>query len=249
MKQSSSPFQPVRVFYSYSHEDEDLRIELEGHLKSLKRVGLIDDWHDRRIGPGQAWAGAIDENLEKADIILLLVSHSFVASDYCYEVEMMKALERHRNGDAVVVPVILRPVVFEDLPFAGLQALPTDARPVVKWSTRDDGFKNVVEGLRRLVKEISDAKLKTYVASNKAGRLDHERRLDAAISEEIPIGEFRELLAMIRGRVGEGLGAVLREDEATVILGDAATQQRWLMSVRQTLPSRISSIPLETWNR
>src|SRR4051795_7874378 len=95
------------LFFSYSHEDEDLRDELEKHLATLQRQGLISSWHDRRITVGTDIGEAIDGHLDAADIILLLVSPDFIASDYCYEREMQRALQRHNNGAARVIPVIL----------------------------------------------------------------------------------------------------------------------------------------------
>src|SRR4051812_25942213 len=96
------------VFFSYSHADEALRDELEKHLKILQRQGIIEMWHDRRIGAGSELHGEIDENLNSADIILLLVSADFLNSDYCHDVEMKQAIKRHNNGEAIVIPVILR---------------------------------------------------------------------------------------------------------------------------------------------
>src|ERR1700686_211738 len=101
---------PVEVFYSYAHEDEALRAELEKHLSLLRRQGVISDWHDRHIAPGTDWAQAIDEHLERASVILLLVSADFLASDYCYGIEMQRALQRHQAHEAAVIPILLRPV-------------------------------------------------------------------------------------------------------------------------------------------
>src|SRR5262245_53472095 len=112
----------VRLFYSYSHKDETLRDELQTHLSLLKRQGILHDWHDRKIGAGQEWEGAIDENQEAADVILLLVSADFLASDYCYDRKMKRALEKHEAGEARVIPVIIRPVDWSQAPFSKLQA-------------------------------------------------------------------------------------------------------------------------------
>jgi hypothetical protein len=147
--------QPFRVFYSYSHKDEALRDELEEHLSLLKRQGFIAGWHDRRIGAGEEWKGQLDRNLEEAEIILLLVSPSFLASDYCYDVETKRALERHERGEARVIPIILRPVDWKGVPFEKLQALPIDLRPVTTWSNRDEAFKDIAEGIRRVVEKIN----------------------------------------------------------------------------------------------
>ncbi len=86
-----------------------LRDELAKHLKLLERTGLIRNWHDRKIGAGEPWKEAIDRNLAEADVILLLISADFLASDYCFDIEMKTALDRHATGEALVVPVILRP--------------------------------------------------------------------------------------------------------------------------------------------
>ena len=93
----------VEIFYSYSHKDEQFKDELGEHLAILRRQGVITSWHDRKIPPSTEWSKEIDAHLNSAKIILLLVSASFLASDYCYEIEMKRALERHASGDARVI--------------------------------------------------------------------------------------------------------------------------------------------------
>ena len=146
--------EPLRLFYSYSHKDENFRDELEIHLKLLQRQGVISNWHDRRILPGDEWDKKIDENLEKADIILLLVSADFIASDYCYDVEMKRAMERHENKEAVVIPVILRECDWHSSPFGKLQALPKDGKAVKLWPDRDSAWKDVAQGIRKVIEEL-----------------------------------------------------------------------------------------------
>jgi hypothetical protein len=142
----------ARLFFSYSHKDEGLRDELEKHLASLKHQGIIDTWHDRRIEAGEEWATQIDDQLRTADIILLLVSADFIASRYCYELEMKEALRRHEAGEAKVIPVILRPCDWHDLPFGKLQAATRDGRAVMKFPTLDDGFLEVVQAIKAVLK-------------------------------------------------------------------------------------------------
>ena len=137
----------VTIFFSYSHRDETWRDELEIHLQSLQRQGLIDTWHDRRIVAGDEVHDSISENLESAAIILLLVSPYFIASDYCYNVEMTRALERHQNGEARVIPVILEPCVWHKLPFGNLRATPNDGQPVSKFSNPHDAFVEIVNAI------------------------------------------------------------------------------------------------------
>jgi hypothetical protein len=114
---------PVTIFYSYSHKDEELKDQLETHLALLSRKGLIT-WHDRRIIPGQKWDTAIDSHLDESDIVILLVSADFIASDYCYGKEVVRAMERHERNEAKVIPVIVRAVDWIDAPFGRLQVLP-----------------------------------------------------------------------------------------------------------------------------
>lgn len=150
---------PVEVFFSYSHKDEPFREQLEVHLSMLKRQELIKPWHDRMITAGNEWKGQIDSNLNIADIVLLLVTANFLASDYCYDIEMMRAIERHEKGEARVIPIILTPVEgWMYSPFAKLQVLPRDGKPVTKWDDRDEAFVNVVQGIRRAIASMSQAK-------------------------------------------------------------------------------------------
>ncbi|WP_438044913.1 TIR domain-containing protein [Sorangium sp. So ce128] len=144
----------TRLFFSYSHQDEALRDELEAHLALLKHDGLLQSWHDRRIAAGEAWAGQIDKNLDTAEVILLLISADFLASDYCFDKEMRRALERHDAGRARVIPVILRETDWRGAPFARLQALPRDGRPVTSWRNRDAAWTDVALGIRRAVEAL-----------------------------------------------------------------------------------------------
>ncbi|WP_437682868.1 pentapeptide repeat-containing protein [Sorangium sp. So ce131] len=154
VQKDPSAARPIRLFFSYSHKDEALRDALETHLALLKREGLLQSWHDRRIAAGDAWAGQIDEHLHEADVILLLVSADFLASDYCFDREMRRALERHDAGEARVIPVILRQTDWHSAPFARLQALPNDGKPVTSWQNPDEAWTEVAKGIRRAVEAL-----------------------------------------------------------------------------------------------
>jgi len=143
------------VFISYAHEDEALLRQLETHLSMLKRQGLIATWYDRQIDAGSDWANEIDARLEQASLILLLVSADFLASNYCYKIEMQRALARHDAGQARVLPILARPVEWKGAPFARLQILPTDARPITSWTDRDEAWVNVVGSIRRAIEDLS----------------------------------------------------------------------------------------------
>ncbi|MBC7931670.1 MAG: tetratricopeptide repeat protein, partial [Rubrivivax sp.] len=110
---------------------------------------------DRRIVAGQEWDRQIDKHLESADIILLLVSPDFLASHYCYDIEVKRAMERHDAGEARVIPIILRHCDdWQSAPFGKLQAVPKDARPVTDWPDHDKAFADVAAGIRRAVEEL-----------------------------------------------------------------------------------------------
>jgi TIR domain len=150
------------VFFSYSHEDEELRNRLEKHLALLKRQGLVEAWHDRRILAGSDLDQAISANLEAADIILLLVSADFLASEYCYSKEMLRALERHGAGSAVVIPVILKPCDWHSAPFGKLMATPKDGKAVTSWSNVEEALADVAAHIR---KRVEDANRKAPAAA------------------------------------------------------------------------------------
>jgi len=153
----------IRVFYCYAHEDKTLRDQLEKHLNNLKRQNQITSWYDREISAGKEWEREIDRNLNEAHIILLLISPDFMGSEYCYSIEMKHALERHDKGEAHVVPIILRPVDWEDAPFSKLQVLPTDGKPVdsSRWYNHDEAFEDVAKGIRKVIKEFRKSRLST----------------------------------------------------------------------------------------
>lgn len=160
---ADTSWQEIKLFYCYAHEDKALRDELEKHLSWLKRRYQLQNWHDREIVPGQDWEQAIDAHLNSAQIVLLLISPDFMASDYCFGREMQRALERHQEGTCRVIPILLRPTYWEEAPFSHLQLLPGEARCITTWPNRDEAFREVVIGISRTIKDLL-ASLKTREA-------------------------------------------------------------------------------------
>jgi hypothetical protein len=154
MSRATTDPKPRQIFYSYSHKDESLRDALDEHLAILERQGLVQIWHDRNIGAGDEWREAIEEQLESADIILLLISASFIKSDFCWSIEMKQALKKQELGEACVIPIIVRPVEWKAAPFGYLQVLPKDAKPVTVWSNRDTAWMDVVRGIQKAVEQL-----------------------------------------------------------------------------------------------
>jgi len=166
---------PLELFVSYSHRDEALRDELARHLAVLERQHVIAGWHDRRIGAGNDWQGAIDERLNRAQIILLLISADFLSSHYCRDREMTLALTRHDAGEARVIPVLLRDVDWRGEPFAHLQMVPKDALPVTSWANRDEAFANVVRAIRDAAAELNDRNARQSPGGRAPGTPEKER--------------------------------------------------------------------------
>ena len=154
-RMSEPPANPIEVFFSYSEVDSDLRDKLETHLAILKRKGVIRGWHEGEIGAGEEWDREAREQLEKAKMILLLISADFLASDFCYEAQMRRAIQRHERGDARVIPVILDACDWEPAPFGKLKALPSGGRPVTSWTNQSEAFADIARGIRKEVEQLT----------------------------------------------------------------------------------------------
>jgi hypothetical protein len=146
--------QPIEVFISYAHEDKLLRDRLAIQLANLRRQGVIRDWFNGDVVPGSEWRKETEQRLESAQLILLLISADYMASDFSYSIEMKRAIQRHKNGTARVLPILLRPTDYEGAPFAELRMLPTDNKPLTRWPNHDDAFENIVKGIRRAINEL-----------------------------------------------------------------------------------------------
>ncbi len=155
MTDASAARPPVRVFYSYAHEDAALRDALAVALSPLRRRGLIMEWYDNNMLPSEEWEARGLGELARAHLILLLISPDFLNSDYCYTRELPLALERHQQRAARVMPVYLRPVDVRDLPFTHLQGVPAPDYPVIEWPQPDAAWAEVATKIRQVVEELA----------------------------------------------------------------------------------------------
>jgi len=162
----------VKAFISYSHKDDAALDRLHTHLASLRREGRIEAWFDRDILAGSELDDEIAEQLESSELILLLVSPDFLASDYCVEREMERALERHRTGDARVVPIVIEPCDWASAssPLRQLKALPRDGKPVSEWTNENNAYLDVVKELRRILEVDEVATTPSPADANVAAR-------------------------------------------------------------------------------
>ena len=149
------PSRALKVFVSYCHSDEIWEKRLEKHLSMLKRMGIVHSWHDRMIAAGDDFNEAIDRYLSVADLVLLLISPDFLSSDYCYNKEMKGALKRHEQGNARVIPVMVRPVDWDKAPFAHLQAVPKNAKAITLWANKDEALMDAAKSIRKVAEDLS----------------------------------------------------------------------------------------------
>lgn len=150
----SNVVRPIELFYSYSHKDKVLRQKLEEHLRVLQREDVIAAWHYEQITAGSDWSLEIRQHLERADVVLLLVSSAFHDSDYCNNIELRRAMARHKEGKARVIPVILRNCAWKKTILRDLKALPSNGDAVTQWRDRDAAFTDVVEGISKVAEEL-----------------------------------------------------------------------------------------------
>lgn len=149
----SSP-QSIELFFSYADEDEDLLNEIEKQLSSLKKQGKINPWSVRKLTPGAELETQVAQHLNSARIIILLISQYFLASDECYSIQLTRAMERYAKGEAIVIPIILRPVDWRNEAFGRLKPLPEKGKPVTSWANRDEAFENIARGIRAVVESV-----------------------------------------------------------------------------------------------
>jgi hypothetical protein len=177
----------LNIFFAYSRVDSSYRERLDKHLSGLKRKEYINTWYDGKIEPGKEWEKEIDNQLSRADIILLLVSADFIASDYCYEHEMRKAISRHEKGDAVIVPVLLHPCDWHDTPFAKIQALPQNGKPIsdTYWHSAETAFSEIALRIKEVVERLLEVKSKQIKSVNEVlHEKDSELRITLSQLEE-----------------------------------------------------------------
>lgn len=178
----TKPKKALKIFYCYANEDKFLVDKLDKHLSNLKYQGYITSWYDREIIPNKEWERDTINQLKLAHIILLLISPDFMASKYLFGVEMKYALERHKAGSAHVIPILLRSVDWEKAPFCHLKVLPTNAKPVTRWSDQNEAFVDITKGIRKVVEELAPHMNKTEKEQEEDGA---RQIIEWALEEEL----------------------------------------------------------------
>jgi TIR domain len=203
---------PLLLHFSYAHADETILQEIESGLTMLKREGYISIWYDRFIVAGTDWHTQIHSHLDNADIIILLISQSYLDNDYCYSVEMQKAIMRVHSSDAVrVIPIIISPCDWHSAPFARLQALPKNAKPITEWKDHQAAVNDVVKGIRIAVEEIFTGNVSERLLTEKAlltidipedmSQLDKEKELEL-VEQELKANFEKRIANEANKRIG-----------------------------------------------
>lgn len=182
----------IELFISYAQKDDELLSQLETHLGGLKQRNVINTWHRRKVGAGDEVIKKVDENLKKADVILLLVSADFLASDYCFGKELEDAMKRHDRKESKVVPILLRRVAgWKKTPFGKLQAFPRNGRPLTLWRNEDEAFADVVNSIEGVIDELH-AQRKEIAKQKKSYKEQYKKKLEQILSREKKIGSIEQ---------------------------------------------------------
>ncbi len=208
----------VKIFWSYAHEDKFHRDELEKHLATLQHSGHIQTWYDRHIQPGEIWAQKIEMHLRAADLILLLISHNFIASDYCWSLKIQHVMQRYCNGQTRIVPILLSPCDYQETLISRLEVLPAGRKPVTSWSRRQEAYVDVAKTIRTIVEELLAQKWKII-----GDICDEQQRYEQALSAYKEAFRFNSQLLPISIRIGELL-LQFKQFEEAVTAYDRAIQ-------------------------
>jgi hypothetical protein len=146
------------VLVSYARNDVTFFEELSAHLSLLQRKGVINFWHEGRIRAGDAWADVIESQVQQAEIFILLVSADFLSSEFVWGHELPALLERQRKGKARIIPVIIRPCLWQESPIAALKIFPTDGKPVSGSPNPDRAWVSLARYVEEVARDLRSAK-------------------------------------------------------------------------------------------
>ena len=142
--------------------------------------------------PGDTVDAEIAEKLRSADLVLVLVSPSFIRSEYCWDVELKNAIERHERGEARVIPGVLRPCQWQLTPLMALLAMPTDGRAVINWPNRDTAYDNVARGIAKLAKTMRQKGINAADPAAAPGRSPRQPALQGPLPLTQTLSRARE---------------------------------------------------------
>ena len=152
---SEQTFIPVQVLLLYTHKDARFRDDLMASLIPLERQGLIMFYEERIITPGTEWAAEMNKRLASTQLILLLISPDFLASDYVWSNELKHILRRAKAGEILVIPIIVRAADWHNSPYGMFRPLPSNEVPVHAWTSRDEAYVDIAQGIQTAVEAFN----------------------------------------------------------------------------------------------
>jgi len=224
----------IKIFFCYSHEDEALLDKLKAQLKPLQREGFVDVWYDRDIRAGTEWEAELKRHLDAAQVVLLLVSPAFIASEYCYSVEMKRAMDRHKRGEACIIPIILRPCLWQKTPLGTLQALPTNALPVTSWHSVDEALADVASGVLETIKPLLKSRYERMWSVSSPGYLIFLLDQSAAMSSSAyasSMGTSERLCDLVTTEINELLEEIIASNTVVQSGGTLTVKPRAEISI------------------
>jgi|GEM_PF-2854458 len=179
--------QPLKTFICYAHEDRKAVEGLRKHLALLEKKMILEVWDDGKILAGEEWDRSIKIRLESAELVLMFVNVDFINSDYIEKTELQAALQRHRDGKATLIPIIVRSCDWSEYFEIGkFQALPQQARPIQSnhFSFLDDAYHEVAQGIKGVALDIREKRLVSQRAAEEEAasqaRTERKHQLDGA---------------------------------------------------------------------
>ena len=221
--------QALHLFFSFVKQDQSYLDEIEKGLTMLKRQGYISIWDERMISAGAEWRREVEEHLDLADIILLLISQDYLNSDFSYEIELKRAMERYNAGGVRIIPILINPCDWKQSPFSQLQVLPKNLKSVSEWQDQQAAIRDIVKNVQIAVEEIligRDTKrilttkaILTTNSSSTLSQLDKEKELER-VEHELEADFEKRVSNEIRKReveLGQGKKTILTTNVLTTI--------------------------------
>jgi hypothetical protein len=162
---------PARVFISYCREDARWMDRLQHHLALLRHQGVVF-WEASEVDAGSDWYGTLERKVEDSQIFVIFVSADYLASKEQHRI-LLRALDRHKAGDAVILPIITTPCDWQSTPLNSLQVLPEGGKPLVRWQDPNEVLEQIAELLKRTVDKLPGRRRTTalWIGPAHAGHL------------------------------------------------------------------------------
>ena len=231
---------PVKIFFSYARADREICDRLIDHLSPLEATGDAALWRDHTVAYGENFEVSIRQKLNAADIILLLISSSYLGSDFCYNTEVPIALERSETDNATVIPIILRAVDWEGLPFSHLSVLPPNGQPIEAWGMEAEALTAVAKGIKERIREISQV----WEEEKQAQLRESTAELEHGVRIELVEFEFEVARVVRQKRVGASVPFLLSGWE---VQRDRQTAYRYVERLGKAIELPMVAIPAGTF--